>query len=405
MDVARYVYDACGCFPIFCGPFAVRYAAHQINLHPRVSRRRPPQPCYGGEGWRCGRCSGSGDLGRLSATCLRDKLSLVLLLASSCGSPPDCAWVALLPPHLRRVLSSQDVMFDESVPYYRLFPYRTPSLPPQPLFLVQVEPVEVTGDSGAAEGAEPGGADSGGADPGGAATGGAEPGGAEPGGAEPGVLSLGVLSWGLGLLSLGVLKPGGTELGGAPPGGSPGASSLREPISPWELREWFARRWRRAACAGGSSATEGAAVAGPGGARTGSTGAAWACGFDWSCAAECVGAATTAVVLLAGTLGYAGGSGAAGGAAAAGAPAGGTGLTDRREPASRPASPVRAARVSGRGSRQASSPVPGTHRMSLRPSTAPLRAPLPSPPESSLPAFADPESDFFVLLVLLSRVS
>ncbi|CAI6008135.1 unnamed protein product [Closterium sp. NIES-65] len=31
--------------------------------------------------------------------------------------------------------------------------------------------------------------------------------------------------------------------------------------------------------------------------------------------------------------------------------------------------------------------------MSLRPSTAPLRAPLPSPPESSLPALADPESD------------
>ncbi|CAI5953679.1 unnamed protein product [Closterium sp. NIES-64] len=31
--------------------------------------------------------------------------------------------------------------------------------------------------------------------------------------------------------------------------------------------------------------------------------------------------------------------------------------------------------------------------MSLRPSTAPLRAPLPSPPESSLPALANPESD------------
>ncbi|CAI5997437.1 unnamed protein product [Closterium sp. NIES-64] len=31
--------------------------------------------------------------------------------------------------------------------------------------------------------------------------------------------------------------------------------------------------------------------------------------------------------------------------------------------------------------------------MSLRPSTAPLRAPLPSPPASSLPALADPESD------------
>ncbi|CAI7744632.1 unnamed protein product [Closterium sp. NIES-53] len=31
--------------------------------------------------------------------------------------------------------------------------------------------------------------------------------------------------------------------------------------------------------------------------------------------------------------------------------------------------------------------------MSLRPSTAPLRAPLPSPPQSSLPTLADPESD------------
>ncbi|CAI7865425.1 unnamed protein product, partial [Closterium sp. NIES-54] len=69
------------------------------------------------------------------------------------------------------------------------------------------------------------------------------------------------------------------------------------------------------------------------------------------------------------------------------------GLAERREPASRPASPVRAARTSSRGSRQRPPPVPGTHRMSLRPSTAPLRAPLPSPPESSLPVLADPESD------------
>ncbi|CAI7793201.1 unnamed protein product, partial [Closterium sp. NIES-53] len=69
------------------------------------------------------------------------------------------------------------------------------------------------------------------------------------------------------------------------------------------------------------------------------------------------------------------------------------GLTERREPASRPASPVRTARTSGRGSRQRPPPVPGTHRMSLRPSTAPLRAPLPSPPSPSLPALVDPESD------------
>ncbi|CAI7762633.1 unnamed protein product [Closterium sp. NIES-54] len=37
--------------------------------------------------------------------------------------------------------------------------------------------------------------------------------------------------------------------------------------------------------------------------------------------------------------------------------------------------------------------LPGTHQMTLRPSTAPLRVPLPSPPASSLPVLADPASD------------
>ncbi|CAI5967324.1 unnamed protein product [Closterium sp. NIES-64] len=48
--------------------------------------------------------------------------------------------VAVLPPHLSSLLSSQDVTFDESVPYYRLFPYRTPSLPATALFLVPSPP-------------------------------------------------------------------------------------------------------------------------------------------------------------------------------------------------------------------------------------------------------------------------
>ncbi|CAI7884545.1 unnamed protein product, partial [Closterium sp. NIES-53] len=253
--------------------------------------------------------------------------------------------------------------------------------------------------------------------------------------------------------------PGGAELRGAPPGGSPGASSLREPLSPQELREWFARRWRRVAGAGGSSSSEGAAVAGPGGARTVRTGAAGPAGSTGAGAAEGVGPETTTGGPAEGTPGAAGGSGAARGAAREGAPAGDAGavpavsgvdarprpyfvplleqvlgsspstglppslacpqpvqsqlqlqptsplpapspytgptggLDERREPASRPASPVRAARTSGRGLRQRPPPVPGTHRMSLRPSTAPLRVPLPSPPESSLRALADPESD------------
>ncbi|CAI7734075.1 unnamed protein product [Closterium sp. NIES-54] len=456
--------------PHFLWPFAVRYAAHQINLHPRVSRpETSPALLWSGKVGDASafRVWGSRAFVRdLSA----DKLSPRAAPCVFLGFPPDAPGWQFYHPTSRRVLSSQDVTFDESVPYYRLFPYRTPSLPHPPLFLVPgpppvdplppqgpapsgvsqvdaVELVEVTCDSGAAGGAEPGGVDSGGAEPGGAATGGAEPGGAATGGAEPGGASPGCAA------------PGGAEFRGAPPGGSPGASSLREPLSPQELREWFAWHWRHAASAGGSSATEGAAVAGPGGARTDSTRAAGPASSTGAGAAEGVGTETTAGGPAGCPPGAAGGSGATGGAAGEGAPAGGTGavpavsgvaarprpyfvplleqvlgsppstglpsslacpqpvqsqlqlqptsplpapspytgptggLAERREPASCPASPVRATRASGRSSRQRPHLVPGTHRMSLRPSTAPLRVSLPSPPESSLPALADPESD------------
>ncbi|CAI7870591.1 unnamed protein product [Closterium sp. NIES-53] len=66
------------------------------------------------------------------------------------------------------------------------------------------------------------------------------------------------------------------------------------------------------------------------------------------------------------------------------------GLTERREPASRPVLPVRTAR---RAPRSRPPPVPGTHTMALRPSSVPLRVPLPAPPESSLPEVPDPECD------------
>ncbi|CAI7856814.1 unnamed protein product [Closterium sp. NIES-54] len=83
------------------------------------------------------------------------------------------------------------------------------------------------------------------------------------------------------------------------------------------------------------------------------------------------------------------------------------GLTEPREPESRPVSPesrpespesrsespvctVRAGRCV---TRPRPTPVPGTHSKTLRPSTAPQRVPLPSPPASSLPDGPDPESD------------
>ncbi|CAI5992664.1 unnamed protein product [Closterium sp. NIES-64] len=453
-------------------------APHQINLHPRVSRpETSPALLWTGKVGDASafRVWGSRAFVRdLSA----DKLSPRAAPCVFLGFPPDAPGWQFYHPTSRR-------------------PPPVDPLPPQgpaPSGVSQVdavEPVEVTGDSGAAAGAEPGGAEtggampvgaepggaeSGGAEPGGAVPGGAEPGGAEPGGAEPGGAEPGGAEPGgavpggagrggavregtePGGAEPGGAEPGGAETGGAPPGG---ASSRREPLSPQELREWFARRWRHAAGAGGSSTTEGTSAERPGGARTVGAGAAGSEGSPGACAAEGVDAETAAGGPTGGAPGgAAGGSGAAGGAAGAGTPAGGPGavpavsdvatrprpyfvpllqqvlgltpspgppppplegpqpvssqsqlqpasplpapspyagptggLTERREPASRPASPVRTARASGRGSRQRPPPVPGTHRMSLRPSTAPLRAPLPSPPASSLPALADPESD------------
>ncbi|CAI7859101.1 unnamed protein product [Closterium sp. NIES-54] len=445
--------------PHFLWPFAVRYAAHQINLQPRVSMpETSPALLWTGKVGDASafRVWGSRAFVRdLSA----DKVSPRAAPCVFLGFPSDAPGWQFYHPTSRRVLSSQDVTFDESVPYYR----------PAPSGVSQVdaiEPVEVAGDSGAAEGATPGGAGpegttTGGAEPGGAESGGAEPRGAMPGGAEPGGATPGGAE-------PGGADPEGAGSAGAVPGGSPGASSRRKPLSPQEMREWFARRWRRAAGArgaagsGGSVAAEGAGATGSGGARTRSTGAAGPAGTPGAGAAAGVGVEAPAVGPgggpAEGTTGATGGSGA-GAATGAGASTGGAGavpavsgvaarprpyfvpllqqvlglpsstgpppsiecpqpvpsqlqlqpasplpapspytgptggLAERREPAFRPALPFRASRTSDRGSRQRPPPVPGTHRMSLRPSTAPLRAPLPSPPESSLPSPTDPESD------------
>ncbi|CAI7910431.1 unnamed protein product [Closterium sp. NIES-53] len=300
-------------------------------------------------------------------------------------------------------------------------------------------------------GPEPGGAGSGGAEPGGAEPGGAEPGGAEPGGVEPG---------GAGSARVASRSP----------------LSRREPLSPPELREWFARRWSRAAGAGGTTVAPGPGGACPGGTgAAGTGGAAVAAGVGPAGASGAAGAGATGgvgagvaggaggVVPTGGAVGAAGGAGAAGGVRVGvssdagppegtGAAPGGSrdparprpyfvplleqvlglppspgpapplecpplvqsqsllqpvsplrapspytgptgGLTERREPASRPASPVRAARTSGRALRLRPPAVPGTHQMALRPSTVSQRVPLPSPPASSLPVLTDPESD------------
>ncbi|CAI7902903.1 unnamed protein product [Closterium sp. NIES-54] len=213
--------------PHFLWPFAVQYAAHQINLQPRVSL---------------------------------PETTPTLRWTVKVG---DASAFRFYNPNSRHVLSSHDVMFDESVSYYRLFPYRTASLPPPSLFLAPrtppvdtlpplgpapssvfqvdpAEPVEVAVDSGASRGAEPVGAGTGGAEPRGA-----EPERVESGGAEPERV-----------------EPGGAVFGVAESGGSLGVPFRREPLSPLRLRKWYTRHCRRATGAAGAGAAGGAAGAG-----------------------------------------------------------------------------------------------------------------------------------------------
>ncbi|CAI7877522.1 unnamed protein product [Closterium sp. NIES-54] len=395
--------------PHFLWPFAVRYTAHELNLWHRVSlsETSPTLHWTGKVGdalvfWVWGSRAFVRDTSA-------DKLSA---RAIPCG-----------------------VTFDESVPFYRLFPYRSAPSPPPPLFLAPgpppvdplspqgpapsgvsqvdllpgIAPVQVAVVSGAASG----GAASGGAEPGGERSEGAGSGGAEPEGVEP----------------------RGADSEGAESGGAAGASPR---VSSQQLREWLVLRAHcrsgaagagkpedtraggadvttvardptepRAAGAGGT----GAGVAGVGGTSAGGAGAAGAGAVDPGAggAGGTVRPRPYFVPLLQQVLGVPSSTGlpppflcpppdqsqpplqpASPLPVPSPYPEQSGGLTERREPASRPYSPVRTAR---HAPRLRPPPVPGTHTMALRPSSVPLRVPLPAPPESSLHEVPDPESD------------
>ncbi|CAI7771294.1 unnamed protein product [Closterium sp. NIES-53] len=291
---------------------------------------------------------------------------------------------------------------------------------------------------------------SGGAGSEGAGSGGAEPAAVEPGGAESEILEPGGTAY-EGAESGGA-EQRGTASSGGPAGAPPWLSPCPEPLSPHQSREWFAKRTRlrsgaagagvsvaRDTGAGGARVTVGAG--GTGGARTGGIGAG-EIGVGGAGAGDPTKPGATRA-RGAGAVGAGAGGTGAGGAGAGGEgavdPGGGGaggnlrprpyfvpllqqvlgvlsspdqsqpplqpasllpafspyneqtgGLTERREPASRPTSPVHTGR---RVPRPRPPLVPGTHAMALRPSSIPLRVPLPPPPKSSLPALQDPESD------------
>ncbi|CAI7758608.1 unnamed protein product [Closterium sp. NIES-54] len=238
--------------PHFLGPFVVQYTAHQLKLWPRVSLpETSPTLCWTGQ---------VGD-----ALVLRVWGSRAFVRDTSADKLSACAIPC-------------DITFDESVPFYHLFPYRSAPPSPLPLFL-SPGPPPVAGDSGAARGAASEGADprgvesegtgSGGAEPRGVGSRGAEPGGAEPGGAEP----AGVEPGGVEPASA---KSEGAESGGVEPRGaaSSGGSAAAGAGGTGDTRDGGA------GATAGADGTGGTAVASPGGARTKCIGAAGTGGVD-----------------------------------------------------------------------------------------------------------------------------
>ncbi|CAI7753781.1 unnamed protein product, partial [Closterium sp. NIES-53] len=404
--------------PHFLWPFAVRYAAHQLNLWPRVSLpETSPTLLWTG---KVGDASRFGVWGARAFVCdtTAVKLSPRAIPCVFLGFVPDAPGWQFCDPASRRVLASQDVTFDESVD------------PPAPA------PVEVTGDfDPAGSGAVPGGAELWGAESGGAER--VEPGGTEPAREEPG-----------GAASRGTVSGGAATAGAEPvcaePGGADSCLRPRVPLTSQQLHDWYGHCQPPTSAPQGSPAgVSSAGVAGPGGARTGGTEAAGAGG------GAAGGTGATGGTGAAEGTGAAGGAGAArgaGGAGGAGATrAGGTaqprlffappspssqpppdsalrqvlglpsstglplqsgsplpapspyteqpgGLAERREPASHPVSPISSGRRVPRQSQPAVSVPPLVVR---RPSSPSPRVPLPPPPASSLPVVADPASDWF----------
>ncbi|CAI7764317.1 unnamed protein product [Closterium sp. NIES-54] len=355
-----------------------------------------------------------------------DKLSARAIPCVFLGFIPDTPDWQFCHPTSCCVVPSQDVTFDKLVPFCRVFPYCSDPPPSPPLFLTpgpppvdplppqgpapsgvsQVDPlpgtapVELAVGSGAASrGAEPGGAGSEGAGSGGAEPGGEDPWGAEPEGVEHGVAeSEGAESGGAELRGAGDAGAGGAEVT-AGAGGTGGTAATR--------------------AAGTSVGGTGAVGAGAVGAGAVDPGAGGAGGtvrprpYFVPLLQQLLGVPSspglTPPRILLGGYGrtqpltnkpfYPSGlvTGILTCCLVTGilpAPSPYTeqpgGLTERREPASRPFSPVRTAR---RVPRSCPPPVPGTHAMALRPSFFPLCVPLSATPESSLPEVPDPESD------------
>ncbi|CAI7874051.1 unnamed protein product [Closterium sp. NIES-53] len=302
MEVARtsMIHAAAPCFLWL---FAVRYAAHQLNMWPRVSLpETSPTLRWTGKVSDASVFRVWGSRGFFHDTSA-DKLSSPAIPCVFLGFPPDAPGWQFFHP-IRAV--SSPLRTSRPPPIDPLTPHG-----PAPSGVSQVDPLPL-----APEGAEPGGTE-----PEGAEAGGAESKGAESGGAEP----------------------RGTASAGGPAGAPPRLSHRQEPLSPQQLREWFPQRTRvRSGTAGaGGSAIAGTRFGGAGVTSLGGAGVTAGAGGIGGAGAAGLGAARSSGTRAARAGGVggsragdprAGGTGAgdpgAGGTGAGGAGAGGTGAEE-----------------------------------------------------------------------------
>ncbi|CAI7751657.1 unnamed protein product [Closterium sp. NIES-54] len=228
--------------PHFLWPYVLRYAAHQLNLQPRISWQEvsPTRLWTGSPGvgsafhvWGC--------LVLVRDTSA-DKLSARAIPCVFLGFPVGSPDYSFYHSPLHQFLESRDVRFDESVSYYTRYPCRGLPVPPAPLFLApSLPPAPAPSIPPPPPGPAPSGVshatlyprsrvtmDSVGVGAGGAATGGtrfgsahsrgAGAGGAGTRGASSGVAGAG--GAGIGGASSGGAGAGGAGTGGASSGGA-----------------------------------------------------------------------------------------------------------------------------------------------------------------------------------------
>ncbi|CAI7763581.1 unnamed protein product [Closterium sp. NIES-54] len=129
------------CTPHFPWPYAVRYAAHQLNRWPHVSQpRASPTSLWTGSPGDASRFHVWGCLACICDTST-DKISLCVIPCVFLGFPKDSSDFTFYTLPFTGSLTLVTVCFDESVPYYTRHPCRGLPIPPPPLFLTPTPPL------------------------------------------------------------------------------------------------------------------------------------------------------------------------------------------------------------------------------------------------------------------------